>query len=28
MPAEDCAAGFACDIVHASDYHGQIAVDS
>lgn len=25
MPAEDCAAGFAYDIVHASDYHGQIA---
>lgn len=25
MPAEDCAAGFAYDIVHASGYHGQIA---
>ena len=25
MPAEDCAAGFAYVIVHAKDYHGQIA---
>ncbi|HAI85915.1 MAG TPA: NAD(P)-dependent oxidoreductase, partial [Firmicutes bacterium] len=25
MPAEDCAAGFAYNIVHARDYHGQIA---
>ena len=25
MPAEDCAAGFAYCIVHAKDYHGQIA---
>ncbi|MGD2206773.1 MAG: SDR family oxidoreductase [Anaerolineae bacterium] len=25
MPAEDCAAGFAYTIVHARDYHGQIA---
>ena len=25
MPAEDCAAGFAHAIVHASEYHGQIA---
>lgn len=23
MPAEDCAAGFAYNIVHAKDYHGQ-----
>ena len=25
MPAEDCAAGFAYTIVHARDYHGQVA---
>lgn len=25
MPAEDCAAGFAYDIVHAREYHGQSA---
>jgi hypothetical protein len=25
MPAEDCAAGFAYTIVHAGEYHGQIA---
>jgi NAD(P)-dependent dehydrogenase (short-subunit alcohol dehydrogenase family) len=25
MPAEDCAAGFAYVIVHAKNYHGQIA---
>lgn len=25
MPAEDCAAGFAWDIVHAKEYHGQTA---
>ena len=25
MPAEDCAAGFACTIVHAREYHGQVA---
>jgi len=25
MPAEDCAAGFAYDIVHAAEYHGQTA---
>jgi NAD(P)-dependent dehydrogenase (short-subunit alcohol dehydrogenase family) len=25
MPAEDCAAGFAYDIVHAKEFHGQSA---
>ena len=25
MPAEDCAAGFAYAIVHAREYHGQVA---
>jgi NAD(P)-dependent dehydrogenase (short-subunit alcohol dehydrogenase family) len=25
MPAEDCAAGFAYTIVHAREYHGQVA---
>ncbi|TXT65036.1 MAG: hypothetical protein BAJALOKI3v1_140027 [Promethearchaeota archaeon] len=28
MPAEHCAAGWAYTIVHADEYHGQIAIES